>query len=106
MLPFQKKDTIFTQGDSTDGLYFIQKGKVRLSVVSERGKEATLAVLGERDLLGESGLAGELLRVSSARPPTNCILRHVNKKATILALSLSPKLSVMFGNYLLRLNRR
>ncbi len=66
MLSFQKKDTIFTQGDSTDGLFFIQKGKVRLSVVSERGKEATLAILSERDFFGESGLAGQLLRMSSA----------------------------------------
>ena len=68
MLPFQKKDTIFTQGDSTDGLYFIQKGKVRLSVVSERGKEATLAILGERDFFGESGLAGQLLGLELAGP--------------------------------------
>jgi CRP-like cAMP-binding protein len=45
MISFQKKETIFAQGDPTDGLFFIQKGKVRLSVVSERGKEATLAVL-------------------------------------------------------------
>ena len=54
MLSFQKKEIVFTQGDSTDGLFFIQKGKVRLSVVTEGGKEATLAILGERDFFGES----------------------------------------------------
>jgi CRP-like cAMP-binding protein len=53
------RKTIFAQGDPSDGLFFIQTGKVRLSVVSEAGKEATLAILGERDFFGESGLAGQ-----------------------------------------------
>jgi CRP/FNR family cyclic AMP-dependent transcriptional regulator len=53
MLSFPKKDTIFAQGDSTDGLFFVQKGKVKLSVVSEGGKEATLGILGESDFFGE-----------------------------------------------------
>jgi CRP/FNR family cyclic AMP-dependent transcriptional regulator len=57
MLSFQKKNTIFAQGDTTDGLFFIQSGKVRLSVVSEAGKEATLAILSGRDFFGECGLA-------------------------------------------------
>jgi len=106
MLSFQKKDTIFAQGDSTDGLFFIQKGKVRLSVVSERGKEATLAILGERDFFGESGLAGQLLRMSSATAITDCILLHVEKKAMMLAMSLEPKLSALFVKYLLKRNMR
>jgi CRP/FNR family transcriptional regulator, cyclic AMP receptor protein len=106
MLSFQKKDTIFGQGDSTDGLFFIQKGKVRLSVVSERGKEATLAILGERDFFGESGLAGQLLRMSSATAITECILLHVEKKAMMLAMSLEPKLSALFVKYLLKRNMR
>jgi CRP/FNR family cyclic AMP-dependent transcriptional regulator len=106
MLSFRKKDTIFTQGDTTDGLYFIQKGKVRLSVVSERGKEATLAILGERDFFGESGLAGQLLRMSSAVAITDCILLHVEKKAMMLAMSVEPKLSAMFVKDLLKRNMR
>jgi CRP/FNR family transcriptional regulator, cyclic AMP receptor protein len=106
MLSFQKKDAIFTQGDSTDGLFFIQRGKVRLSVVSERGKEATLAILGERDFFGESGLAGQLLRMSSATAITDCILLHIEKKAMMLAMSLEPKLSAMFVKYLLKRNMR
>jgi CRP-like cAMP-binding protein len=106
MLSFQKKDMIFTQGDSTDGLFFIQKGKVRLSVVSERGKEATLAILSERDFFGESGLAGQLLRMSSATAITDCVLLHVEKTAMMLAMSLEPKLSAMFVKYLLRRNMR
>jgi CRP-like cAMP-binding protein len=58
MLSFQKKGTIFTQGDSTDGLFFIQNGKVRLRVVSESGKEATLAILGEKTSLEKAALPG------------------------------------------------
>jgi len=98
MMSFQKKDTIYTQGDSTDGLFFIQRGKVRLSVVSERGKEATLAILGERDFFGESGLAGQLLRTSSATAITFCIVLHVEKNAMMLAMGVEPKLSAIFGN--------
>lgn len=106
MLSFQKKKTIFTQGDSTDGLFFIQNGKVRLSVVSESGKEATLAILGEKDFFGESGLAGQLLRMSSATAITECVLLHVEKKAMMQAMSLEPRLSAMFLKYLLKRNLR
>jgi CRP-like cAMP-binding protein len=106
MLSFQKKHTIFAQGDTSGGLFFIQSGKVRLSVVSEAGKEATLAILGERDFFGESGLAGALLRMSSATAITDCILLHVEKKAMMLAMSLEPKLSAMFVKYLLKRNMR
>jgi CRP/FNR family cyclic AMP-dependent transcriptional regulator len=106
MLSLQKKNTIFTQGDATDGLFFIQKGKVRLSVVSEAGKEATLAILGERDFFGESGLAGAVLRMSSATAITDCVLLHIEKKAMMLTMSLEPKLSAMFLRYLLKRNIR
>jgi CRP-like cAMP-binding protein len=106
MLSFEKKKAIFTQGDPTDGLFFIQTGKVRLSVVSEAGKEATLAILGERDFFGESGLAGQLLRMSSATAITDCLVLHVEKKAMMLAMSREPKLSAMFLKYLLKRNMR
>jgi CRP/FNR family cyclic AMP-dependent transcriptional regulator len=106
MLCVQKKNIIFSQGDTTDGLFFIQSGKVRLSVLSEAGKEATLAILGERDFFGESGLAGELLRMSSATTITDCTLLHVEKKAMMLTMSAEPKLSAMFLKLLLRRNMR
>jgi CRP-like cAMP-binding protein len=74
MVSFHKKNTIFAQGDSTDGLFFIQKGKVQLTVVSDGGKEATLGILGEGDFFGEGGLAGQALRMSSAGAMTDCVL--------------------------------
>ena len=106
MLSFENKKAIFTQGDPSDGQFFIQTGKVRLSVVSEAGKEATLAILGERDFFGESGLAGQLLRMSSATAITDCLVLHVEKKAMMLAMSREPKLSAMFLKYLLKRNLR
>ena len=106
MASFQKKNTIFAQGDSTDGLFFIQKGKVQLSVVSEGGREATLGILGEGDFFGEGGLAGQLLRMSSATAMTDCVLLHIEKKAMMRALSLEQKLSAVFLKYLLKRNIR
>jgi len=106
MVSFRKKSTVFAQGDSTDGLFFIQKGKVQLTVVSEGGKEATLGILGEGDFFGEAGLAGQPLRVSTAAAMTDCVLLHVGKKAMMQALSLEPKLSALFLKYLLKRNIR
>src|SRR5580700_9855078 len=106
MLPFQKKKSIFAQGDATDGLFFIQKGKVRLSVVSEAGKEATLGILSEGDFFGEGGLAGQPQRMSSAITMTDSVLLHIEKKAMMQAMNLEPKLSAMFLKYLLKRNIR
>ena len=106
MVSFQKKDKIFAQGDSRDGLFFVQTGKVQLSVVSEHGREATLGILGEGDFFGEGGLAGQLLRMSSATTLTDCVLLHVERKAMTHAMSLEPKLSAMFVKYLLKRNIR
>ena len=106
MASFQKKNTIFAQGDPTDGLFFIQKGQVQLSVVSEGGREATLGILSEGDFFGEGGLAGQPLRMSSATAMTDCVLLHIEKKAMTRALSLEQKLSAMFLKYLLKRNIR
>src|ERR1700688_506449 len=88
---FQKKETIFAQGDCTDGLFFVQKGKVRLSVVSEAGKEATLGILGDGDFFGEGGLAGQQVRMSSATAMSVCDVLHVEKKAMVQAMGREPK---------------
>ena len=106
MLSFQKRKTIFVQGDSSDGLLFIQKGKVQLSIVSEGGKEATLGILSQGDFFGEGGLAGQALRMSSATAMTDCVILHVEKKAMMNALALEPKLSALFVKYLLKRNIR
>ena len=106
MQSFGKKTAIFSQGDPTDGIFFVQKGKVRLSVVSEAGKEATLGILSEGDFFGEGGLAGQLVRMSSAIAMTDCVLLHVERKAMTRTLTLEPKLSAVFVKYLLKRNIR
>jgi CRP/FNR family cyclic AMP-dependent transcriptional regulator len=106
MLSLQKKATIFAQGDATDGLFFIQEGKVQLSIVSEAGKEATLGILSAGDFFGEGGLAGQSIRMSSAVAMTDCVLLHVGKKAMMHAMSVQPKLSALFVKYLLKRNIR
>ena len=106
MISLQRKSSIFAQGDPTDGLFFVQKGKVRLTVVSEAGKEATLGILSEGDFFGEGGLSGQPTRASSAIAVTDCVLLHVEKKAMMRTLSLEPKLSAIFVKYLLKRNIR
>jgi CRP-like cAMP-binding protein len=65
---FDKTQTIFAQGDPIDDVFYIQKGKVKLTVVSEKGKEATIAILGAGDFFGEGCLAGQAIRMGSPLP--------------------------------------
>jgi len=103
---FPKKQTIFTQGDAADAVFYIQEGEVRLSVVSKTGKEATLGILREGDFFGEGSLAGQPLRMGSATAMTDCELLRIDKKAMVLALHREHKFSDLFVAYLLARNVR
>ncbi|HLZ40772.1 MAG TPA: Crp/Fnr family transcriptional regulator [Candidatus Sulfotelmatobacter sp.] len=102
----QKKQTIFTQGDRADAVFYVQKGKVRLTVVSKGGKEATVGIVGERNFFGEGTLAGQLLRMGSAIALTDCDLLRVEKKAMMDALHRGHAFSDVFVAYLLARNIR
>ena len=78
---FTKKQTIFAQGDSADAVYYIQEGKVKLTVVSQTGKEATIGILNKGDFFGEGCLTGQLLRLCSATAMTDCSLMKIDKKS-------------------------
>jgi CRP/FNR family transcriptional regulator, cyclic AMP receptor protein len=106
ILAVAKKQTIFTQGDTADAVFYIQTGKVRLTVVSKTGKEATIGILNERDFFGEGALAGQMVRMGSAAAMTDCELLRVNKKAMIEALHREHAFSDMFVAYLLARNVR
>jgi CRP/FNR family cyclic AMP-dependent transcriptional regulator len=106
MVSFLKKDTIFAQGDKMDGLFFIQTGKIQLSVVSDDGREAVLGILGIGDFFGEGGLGGQVLRMSSATALTDCVLLNVDKTALLREMNSQPKLSALFMKYLLKRNIR
>jgi CRP/FNR family transcriptional regulator, cyclic AMP receptor protein len=103
---FPKKQAIFAQGDAADSIFYIQEGKVRLTVVSQIGKEATLGILSEGDFFGEGGLAGQPLRMGSATAMTDCELLQIDKKAMMLALHREHTFSDLFVAYLLARNIR
>lgn len=101
-----RKKRIFTQGDAADAVFYIQKGKVRLTVVSKTGKEATIGILSEENFFGEGSLAGQALRMGSAAAVTDCQILRIEKKAMIDALHHEHALSDMFVAYLLARNIR
>ena len=106
LLSVAKKKTIFVQGDTADAVFYIQKGKVRLTVVSKTGKEATIGILGEGSFFGEGSLAGQLRRMGSANALTACELLRVEKKAMMAALHREHTFSDLFVTYLLARNIR
>jgi CRP/FNR family cyclic AMP-dependent transcriptional regulator len=101
-----KKRAIFSQGDKADAVFYIQKGSVRLSVVSKSGKEATIGIVNEGEFIGEAALAGQIVRMSSAAAMTRCELLRVEKKVMIEALHREHSFSDMFVTYLLARNIR
>jgi len=105
-LLFQRKQRIFAQGDTADAVFYIQTGKVKLTVVSKTGKEATIGILGDGKFFGEGGLAGQLLRMSSATAMTDCAILRLEKQAMMEALHREHEFSDMFVAYLLARNIR
>jgi CRP/FNR family cyclic AMP-dependent transcriptional regulator len=103
---FPKKQTIFVQGDSSDAVFYIRQGKVRLTVVSKIGKEATIGVLNEGDFFGEGCLTGQPIRLCSATAMTDCSVMKIGKKSMIEVLHREHAFSDMFVAYLLKKNIR
>jgi CRP/FNR family cyclic AMP-dependent transcriptional regulator len=106
IVPVAKKQTIYAQGAACDAVFYIHTGKVRLTVVSQIGKEATLGILSEGEFFGEGALAEQPLRMGSATAMTDCELMRIDKKAMMLALHQEQTLSDMFTAHLLGRNIR
>jgi CRP-like cAMP-binding protein len=106
LVAIANKQTIYPQGAACDAVFYIQTGKVRLTVVSQTGKEATLGILSEGEFFGEGGLAGQPLRMGSATAMTDCELLQIDKKAMTLALHREHAFSDLFVAYLLTRNIR
>jgi len=106
LLSVLNKQRIFMQGDRADSIFYVQRGKVRLTVLSRGGKEATIAIVSERNFFGEGTLAGQSLRMGSAIAMTDCEILRVEKKAMVEALHREHALSDMFVSYLLARNIR
>jgi CRP/FNR family cyclic AMP-dependent transcriptional regulator len=106
LVAFLTKQKIFMQGNAADAVFYIQQGKVRLSVISNIGKEASLGIWAEGEFFGEGGLAGQPLRMGSATAMTDCELLRIDKKAMMLALQREHKFSDLFVACLLARNIR
>ncbi len=106
VVQFSKKQAIFAQGDPADAVFYLQHGKVQLSVVSKVGKEATIGILNEGDFFGEGSLAGQALRMGSATAMTDCTVMRIERRAMMAALHREHTFSDLFVAYLLARNIR
>lgn len=105
-LEYRKGDGIFSQGDAADSVYYVQKGKVKLSVFSRHGKEAVIAILETGDFLGEACLAGQPIRHASATAITDCSLVQLHKTAATRMLQEERSFFRLFLSHLLARNIR
>jgi|SRR5665213_2401954 len=103
---YAKGQKIFSQGDVADAVFFIQKGKVKITVLSEHGKEAVVAIFNEGQFFGEACLEGAALRTSTSHAMEDCLITSIAKPAMIALLGSEPKFSAFFINYLLLRNTR
>ena len=106
MLEFRKKDAIFAQGEAANAIFYIHDGRVKLTVVSQQGKEATIGMLGPGDFFGEGSIAGQPLRMSSATAITECSVSRIEKKKMMQVLHQHHTFSDLFVAYLLARNIR
>src|ERR1051326_2709335 len=103
---FQKRQHAFTQGDRASSLFYIQKGRVQLTVVSDAGKEATLAILSANDFFGEGCLSGQPLRLVTATALQDSTIMEIEKKAMLEVIHTQHAFSDYFVCYLLQRNAR
>jgi CRP/FNR family cyclic AMP-dependent transcriptional regulator len=103
---FRKGEALFTQGDPADSVFYIRKGKVKVSVLSEQGKEAVVAILDGGDFCGEGCLAGQQVRMASFVAITDCIAIRLEKATVIRMLHEDIEFSEQFTTYLLVRNIR
>ena len=103
---YQADETVFSQGEIADAVFYVQSGKVKLTVVSKRGKEAVVAILPERSFFGEGCLAGQPLRMSSATTVQRCAIVRVETPVMLRMLRQEPEFAERFLAYLLSRNIR
>jgi len=98
------KDTIFRQGDPANAVFYIEKGNVRITVVSDQGKEAVIAMLGAGEFFGEGCLAGQEVHMASATAVGEAVIASIDKATMVRVLHEQPGLSAMFMSFLLSRN--
>ena len=103
---YRKNRKIFAQGDVADSVLYVQEGQVKLSIISERGKEAVVALHNKGDFFGEGCLSGQPLRLATATATTDCVITRLDKATVVRVLHDEPKFSEMFLTYILARNAR
>jgi CRP/FNR family transcriptional regulator, cyclic AMP receptor protein len=99
-------EIVFTQGDPANAVFYVREGECKVSVVSEQGKEAVIAIHGKGDFFGEGCLNGQLKRLGTVAAITECEIMRLDKAAMLRVLREEPKFSVLFMSYLLARNAR
>jgi CRP/FNR family cyclic AMP-dependent transcriptional regulator len=103
---FAAQDVVFSQGDTANSVFFLQKGKAKITVTSKNGKEAVLAILGPGDFFGEGCLNGQGRRMSTVTAMTECSIMRLEKAGMVRVLHDEPKFADLFINHLLHRNSR
>jgi CRP/FNR family transcriptional regulator, cyclic AMP receptor protein len=106
ILKLAKNKHVFEQGDVADTVFYIQKGRVKLTVLSEQGKEAVVGILEPGQFFGEACLNGHPLRIATTTTMEACVITSIAKEAMITALHTEPTFSELFMAYLLTRNSR
>jgi CRP/FNR family cyclic AMP-dependent transcriptional regulator len=99
---YAKNQTVFSQGDAADAVFFVQKGKVKISVVSDRGKEAVVSILGPGEFFGEGCLSGQPLRMATVNAMTSATVTRIKKDQMGQLLHEEPLFSEIFTTHLLK----
>jgi CRP/FNR family cyclic AMP-dependent transcriptional regulator len=103
---YQRGHVVFSQGDVADAVFYVQKGEIKLTVISERGKEAVVGILGPAHFFGEGCLNGHSLRITTATATVECRITRIAKAAMIVTMHDEPEFSELFMAYLLTRNSR
>jgi CRP/FNR family transcriptional regulator, cyclic AMP receptor protein len=103
---YRKNQRIFAQGDAADAVFYLQDGRVKVTVVSEQGKEAVVALHGKGDFFGEGCLSGQPRRLATVEAMTDSVIMRLDKAAIVRVLQHEPKFSEAFMAYLLARNTR
>jgi CRP/FNR family transcriptional regulator, cyclic AMP receptor protein len=103
---YRKGQLVFSQGDVADAVFYVQKGKIKLTVISEQGKEAVVGIIGAGQFFGEGCLNGHPLRVTTSTAIVECLVTRIAKGAMIATMHNEPQFSELFMTYLLTRNSR
>ena len=106
ILKFRKDQVVFAQGDAAEAVFYIQKGRVKVVVISEQGKEAVVGIFGPGQFFGEGCMNGHSVRISTTTAMEDCLVTEITKVAMLAVLHDQPKFSEMFMAYLLTRNSR